>query len=113
MSFTYPTFPTLSSSNIGSSLVQLLIWIFSIPVVAIAKVIRDITSAIGTAAGQTAGTVINFPGKIFQQTEASFTSYGVLAPIIAAAIWGISIVLLIFFVIKAAQVGLNEFTDTE
>lgn len=47
------------------------------------------------------------------QTVSAFKAYGIFAPVIAAFIWGISIIILVFMVLKAVQIGGDELTNEE
>ena len=108
---TYPPFP--QNGNIATELVQILIWIFEIPVIAMANGIIGISGNITNGLSSSAITIFSFPGQIFQQTVSAFKAYGVLAPIIASVIWGISIIILVFMVLKAVQIGGDELTNEE
>ena len=111
LSIAYPNFPT--GQSIQQELINIILWIIEIPVIAIANVFITIFSYIGNSAGSSAGEIIAFPGQIFQQTENSFRPYGIFAMPISAAIWGISIIILIFFIFKALQIGGDEMTNEE
>ena len=107
----YPPFP--QNGNIARELVHILIWIFEIPIIAMAKGIIGISGNITNGLSSSAITIFSFPGQIFQQTVSAFKAYGVLAPIIAAVIWGISIIILVFMIFKAVQIGGDELTNEE
>ena len=110
MTIPYPNFPTYNG-NLAQTIIEILLWMVEIPVIAIGNVIISVFGGVGTAASTTATDIISFPGAIFVQTELSFKAYGVLAPIIAAAIWGTSIIILVFLVFKAFQIATDEFTN--
>ena len=112
MTFAYPAFPQYNGS-ITQMLIQTFLWIIEIPLIVIGNVIVTIGGDVGTSAGQTTATVLSFPGAIFLQTESSFKSYGVLAPIIASLIWGSSIIILAFLILKAFQIAGDEITNEE
>ena len=108
-SIAYPPFPTHSS--ISNEIVALLLWIIETPIVIIANVFITAFTDLGQAMGSSADEIAAFPGQIFSQTVNSFKAYGIFAPIIAAAIWGIAILILVFFVFKIVQVSGDEITN--
>ena len=108
---TYPPFP--KDTNIAKELVNIIIWIFKIPVIAMANGIIGISGNVTNGLSASAITIFSFPGQIFQQTVSAFKAYGVLAPIIASGIWGISIIILVFMILKAVQIGGDELTNEE
>jgi len=108
----YPPFPSYNG-NVAQMIIQLLLWTVEIPLIAIANAIIAIAGGASTSASQSISAVLLFPGQIFTETENSFAGYGVFAPLIASLIWGISLITLVFLVIKAFQVGADELTNTE
>lgn len=112
MTFSYPPFPSYNG-NIAQTILSLVIWVVEIPLIAIGNVIVDIFESAGNSLGSTFGTILAFPGQIFLQTEASFKPYGIFAPIIAIAIWGGAIVIFVFLLLKAFQIGDDEITESE
>ena len=113
MIFTYPQFPSYNPyfDNIGSYIIQLLIWIISIPLIAIANFIASIGQSLSNAGSQSTDSVIGFITQTWNNSVSSFSSLGIFAPIIASLIWGISILILIFFLFKAVQLGIRETED--
>lgn len=109
---TYPNFPTYNG-NLGQTVAQILLWIIEIPLIAFANGIIAIAGGASSSAAKSLGTVLLFPGQIFQQTESSFSQYGVFAPVIASVIWGVSLIILVFLVLKAFQIGGDELTNEE
>lgn len=107
----YPEFP--ANNNIANEIIALILWIIEIPMVALANVIITVFQYIGQSMGSSAGEILAFPGQIFQQTVNSFHQYGIFAPIIASIIWGIAIIILIFFGFKALQIAGDEATNEE
>ena len=61
--------------------------------------------------GSLYGSFPSFPAKIFDQTVSDFSGYGILAPILASIIWGVSIIILVFLLLKASQIGASEITN--
>jgi hypothetical protein len=106
----YPQFPTYTGS-IPSFLLQIILWILEIPLIAIGNMIIGVSGSATNSLGTGVSTVISFPATIFRQSEASFRAYGVFAPIIVSLIWGVSIIILIFFIFKAVQIAGTEMTN--
>ena len=109
---TYPNFPTYNG-NLGQTIAQIFLWVCEIPLIALANGFIAIAGGATTSASSSINTILLFPGTIFQQTVASFAQYGVLAPVIASVIWGVSLVILVFLVLKAFQIGTDELTNSE
>ena len=108
--FSYPQFPQYNG-NIPQMLLNIILWIIEIPLIAIGNIIIGVSGSVGNSIGSGASTVISFPATIFKQSEASFSAYGVFAPIIVSIIWGASIIILIFFIFKAVQIAGDEMTN--
>jgi lipopolysaccharide export LptBFGC system permease protein LptF len=106
----YPPFPKWNGS-ITSLLMQIIMWIIEVPLIAVANVIIVVVKDIGNTLGSTGAIIIAFPATIFKESVASFSAYGVFAPIIASFVWGISIIILVFFVFKALQIGGSEMEN--
>jgi hypothetical protein len=106
MVYCYPPYPT-STSALGF-IEGLIEWIIGVPMVAIANFIEGIAGSV-TSAGQTDATdVIGFIGTTWNGSVASFSAFGIFAPIAAAFIWGVGILVLIFFIFKAVQLATRE-----
>lgn len=104
--YTYPPFPTYT--NVTSFIIAMLEWIIELPLVALANFLRGIAGSATSGSESSITSITGFIGSVWKQSIASFQAFGVLAPILAAAIWGIAIVILIFFVFKAIQVSAHE-----
>ena len=62
-------------------------------------------------ASRSAIDVLGSLGKIFNQNVAAFKSLGIFAMPAAATLWGVSLVIIVFFVFKAIQVALSQTTQ--
>ena len=111
----YPTFPTFPSSvtasSIGLYVLHVIIWFIEIPLIGIANVFQGIFGGISSGATSSASSILGFPGQIFQSTKSAFSSLGIFAPIAAAAVWGVALVILVFFIFKAIQLAMDETTE--
>jgi len=105
--YTYPPFPNLSSSP-TTFLLQLFEWIFEIPLIGIANFFTGVIGATTSGSETSVSQVAGFIGTTWANSLSSFKSLGVLAPIVASLIWGAGILILIFFVFKAIQLGTRE-----
>lgn len=105
--YSYPPFPTFSG-GVSGFVIALLEWAIELPLIALANFFVGIAGAGTTSSESTVTEIGGFIGQIWKQSIDSFTAYGVLAPILAAVIWGVAIVILIFFLFKAWQVGSHE-----
>ena len=105
--YSYPPFPNFGN-GIASFLISLLEWLLEVPLIAFANFLTGIAGAITNSSESSAGTIIGFIGQTWANSVASFKQFGILAPILASAIWGVSILILIFFIFKAVQLGVRE-----
>lgn len=113
--YTYPPFPTYSgsitASGIGSYILSIVLWFLEIPLIGIVNILVALFSGIANGASTSMSSIAGFPGKIFTQTESAFSPLGIFAPIAAAIVWGIALVILIFFIFKAIQLAMAETTE--
>jgi len=105
--YSYPPFPTLSSSP-TTFILQLFEWIFEVPLVGIANFFEGVIGATTTGSETSASQIAGFIGTTWANSLSSFQSLGVLAPIAASLIWGAGIIILVFFVFKAIQLAVRE-----
>jgi hypothetical protein len=112
MTITYPPFPTYNG-NLSQMIIQMVLWVIEIPLIAIGNGLILIIGGASSSASQSLGAILYFPGAIFVQTEDSFAAYGIFAPLIASLIWGVSIIIIVFLVLKAVQIAGDEITNEE
>ena len=105
--YSYPPFPILSSSP-TTFLLQLFEWIFEVPLVGIANFFEGVIGSTTSGSETSIAQVTGFIGTTWANSLSSFKPLGVLAPIVASLIWGAGILILIFFVFKAVQLGMRE-----
>jgi hypothetical protein len=106
----YQSFPSYNG-NPGSYLLQLLFWFLSIPITAIANFIIGIAGGVTQGASSSAGSVSGFIGRVFSLSISGFYSFGPFAIVVASLVWGIAILILIFFIFKAIQLAAHETED--
>lgn len=111
MVYSYPPFPSFAG-GIGGFIIGLLQWAVEIPLIALANMFTGITGAATAAGEQDTTSVIGFIGQTWQNSINSFKAFGVLAPIIASAIWGIALLVLVFFIFKIIQLGEHEVEES-
>ena len=104
---TYPAFPTFNTS-ITTYIISVIEWILEIPLIAIGKFVEGISGSVTTSAETSSNSIIGFIGITWDNSINSFKSLGIFAPVVASIIWGGSIVILIFFIFKALQLGIRE-----
>ena len=110
LTYSYPPFPN-TNNGITNWIIGLFEWIFEVPLVAIANLIAGIGTGFTTGAQTSADNVAGFVGTTFNNSLSAFQDFGVLAPIIASAIWGGAIIILLFFIFKAIQLGTREMEE--
>ena len=108
--YSYPPFPN-ASNGLGGFLIALIEWVIEVPAIAIANFFIGLEGSAQSGADASATSVTGFIGATWQQSIASFAQFGIIAPILAAAIWGFALVILIFFVFKAIQLVIRETED--
>lgn len=113
--YSYPPFPKYSgevtASGIGVYILGLILWFLKIPLIGIVNILVAIFSGIANGTSSSMTSIVSFPGQIFSQTVSSFSPFGIFAPIAAAAVWGVAIIILIFFIFKAIQLAAAETTE--
>lgn len=107
LTYNYPPFPS-TNNGITNWIIGLFEWLFEVPLIAIANLVSGIGNSATNGAETSAGSIAGFIGTTFNQSLVAFKSFGVLAPVIASAIWGGSIIILIFFIAKAVQLASRE-----
>ena len=107
MIYSYPQFPSYSNS-LTTYIISILEWIFEIPLIAGANFFGGISNSITNSAETSSSSIIGFIGTTWDNSVNSFKSLGIFAPIVASIIWGASILILIFFIFKALQLGIRE-----
>ena len=105
--YSFPPFPSFSS-GIASFFIGLIEWVIEVPFVALANFIIGVSDSATTAGANSTGAVIGFIGSTWNNSIQAFSAFGVLAPILAALVWGAGIVILIFFVFKGIQLAVRE-----
>ena len=106
----YPPFPNLNGT-VSQNIMSLIMWVFETILTAFVIGIQTIAGDIYNSIGGTISSIVSFPAKIFDQTVSDFSGYGILAPILASIIWGVSIIILVFLLLKASQIGASEITN--
>ena len=104
--YAYPNFPTYTS--VTQFVIALLEWIILVPLTAIANFIIAIAGALQQGGQSSAVSISAFIGETWNNSIQSFSSLGVFAIVVASLMWGISIMILIFFVFKAIQLSIRE-----
>ena len=107
MLYSYPPFPNFSN-GITTFIIQLFEWFIEVPLIAAANFFGGISDSITNSAETSSSSIIGFIGTTWDNSINSFKSLGIFAPIVASVIWGASILILIFFIFKALQLGIRE-----
>ncbi len=110
LTFSYPSFPSYNG-NIGTYLLELIFWVISIPFIALGNFITGIMGGVTSGASSSASSVLGFIGTEFTNSEHDFAFAGPFAIILASLVWGIALLIIIFFIFKAIQLALHESED--
>ena len=109
--YAYPPFPILSGSNFSSFFFGLLEWVVEVPIIGIINLFLGLLGSFSNGMDNSTQSIGSFIGSIFNQSVASFSPFGIFAPVLASIIWGLSILILIFFVFKAFQLSIREVEE--
>lgn len=104
--YAYPNFPTYSS--ITQFVVALLEWMLLVPLTAIANFIIAIAGGLQQGGQSSAVSISAFIGETWNNSIQSFSSLGVFAIVVASLMWGLALMILIFFIFKALQLAIRE-----
>ena len=112
LAFSYPAFPTYNG-NVASYLIGIVVWMLSIPLVAIGNFVAGLAGGVTLGASSSASSVLGFVGIEFVDSEHDFSFAGPFAIVVASAVWGVAILILIFFIFKGIQLALGMTTEDE
>ena len=112
LAFSYPSFPSYNG-NVGTYLMDLIFWFLSIPLVSIGNFVAGLAGGVTSGASSSASSVLGFIGIEFVDSEHAFSFAGPFAIVIASAVWGVAIIILIFFIMKGIQLALGMTTEDE
>ena len=111
MVLSFPSPPTLGSGeSITTFILQFLLWIIEIPVYGLVIVLETIFLAISGALGSSIGGLFSILTGSFSETVSALSGFGIFASVIAAFIWGASLIIILLF----ANLAFHMFiTDAE
>ena len=112
LAFSYPAFPTYNG-NVASYLIGIVVWILSIPLVAIGNFVAGLAGGVTSGASSSASSVLGFVGTEFVDSEHDFSFAGPFAIVVASAVWGVAILILIFFIFKGIQLAISMTQEDE
>ena len=104
--YAYPNFPTYTS--VTQFVIALLEWIILVPLTAIANFIIAIAGGLQQGGQSSAVSISAFIGETWNNSIQSFSSLGVFAIVVASLMWGLALMILIFFIFKALQLAIRE-----
>ena len=99
-SISFPNLPTYSGS-ISSFVENFLIYLGEIILYPFEYVIYAIGSGIGQGLGNLFSSLFGMASTTYTSSVKSFGFAGPLAPILVSIVWGISLVIIIFFILMA------------
>ena len=111
MVLTFPSPPTLGSGeSITTFILQFLLWVIEIPVYGLVIVLETIFLAISNAVGSSIWGLFSILTGSFTETVQALSGFGIFASIIAAFIWGLALIIILWF----ANLAFHMFeTDAE
>ena len=109
MVLTFPSPPTLGSGeSITTFILQFLLWVIEIPVYGLVIVLETIFLAISNAVGSSIGGLFSILTGSFTETVQALSGFGIFASIIAAIIWGIALIIILWFANLAFHVFVTD-----
>ena len=106
----FPSPPTYSSGSIATFIVDFLVWIVEIPFIGLVILLEDIFNALGGSFGSTISGLFGILTSSFNQTVQALSGFGIFSSILAAIIWGVSLLIILLFIGWAIHL---VFTDAE
>lgn len=112
MALSFPSPPTFSSGgNIGTFILDFLIWLIEIPFYGIVIIAEDIFNAVAGSTSSTIGGLFSILTNSFNQTVQALSGFGIFSAIIAAIIWGVSLLIILLFVGWALHLVITDAED--
>ena len=109
---TFPKPPTFSyGSSITTFIIDFLIWLVEIPFYGLVIILEDIFNAVAGSSSSTISGLFGILTGSFSQTVQALSGFGIFASVIAAVIWGISLLIILLFVGWAIHLVINDAED--
>ena len=108
---TFPSPPTYSSGSIATFIIDFLIWLVEIPFIGLVILLEDIFNAVAGSSSSTISGLFGILTSSFNQTVQALSGFGIFSSIIAAVIWGISLLIILLFVGWAIHLVINDAED--
>ena len=109
-SISFPTLPTYSGS-ISGWLKAFLIFLGELILYPFEYVIYAIGSGVGTGLQGLFTSLFSMASSTYSSSEKSFSFAGPLAPILVTVVWGISFIIIIFFILMAIHLIWGDVQD--
>ena len=107
----FPSPPTYSSGSIATFIIDFLIWLVEIPFYGLVMVLEDIFNAFAGSSSSTISGLFGILTSSFNQTVQALSGFGIFASVIAAIIWGISLLIILLFVGWAIHLVISDAED--
>lgn len=112
---TFPTFPvygTGAGQYTGTSfIIQLFIFILQAIAYPFENIFEGIGNGIGTGFQTMFSGLFGMASAVYTNSENAFTWAGPFAPLLVSIVWGISFVILIFFILFAFHMVVQDFQE--
>ena len=109
---TNPCPPTYSyGGSILGFIINFLIWLVEIPFYGLVILLEDIFNAVAGSSSSTISGLFGILTSSFNQTVQALSGFGIFASVIAATIWGVSLLIILLFVGWAIHLVINDAED--
>ncbi len=109
-SISFPTLPSYSGS-ISGWLKAFLVFLGEVILYPFEYVIYAIGSGIGQGLSNLFSSLFDMASSTYSSSEKSFAFAGPAAPILVSIVWGISLVIIIFFILMAIHLIWGDIQD--
>ena len=111
---TFPKPPTFSyGSSITTFIIDFLIWLVEIPFYGLVILLEDIFNAVAGSSSSTISGLFGILTGSFNQTVQALSGFGIFAAVIAAVIWGMSLLIIILFAGWAIHLVFDDAEEDE
>ena len=95
----------------GGLEIDVLIWLVEIPFIGLVILLEDIFNAVAGSSSSTISGLFGILTSSFNQTVQALSGFGIFSSIMAAIIWGISLLIILLFVGWAIHLVINDAED--
>jgi hypothetical protein len=107
----FPTMPKLKSQSIDEYIIQIFVYIGSILLYPVEYILYGIGDGLGSGITGLFSSLFGLASTTYNNRVHLFAFAGPLAPILVSVVWGISLVIVIFFILMAIHLIWGDIQD--